>query len=142
MSDQSQALALLTSVRPFAGSDFCDAGGLHAMTQTNPPVDCLAVLAGVDVWVQPNIASVGQCYMEYGSTGYAFWAGGFNIQDFPLGPNEGTYLSYRGGVIIGYGDEIHFGYNSVVGPGSGVNFAYWGYYIPFGWSPVGVTPQQ
>jgi hypothetical protein len=140
MSDYAQLLAALTSVYAFSGDGFIDAGDSHTLGTIEPPPGCFAVLAGLDVWISGPLASVGQIILLNQITTNAFWCGPFPLSDYEVA--AGAYRNYRGGYILGEGGQIDIQYLQLAGTGSNVNYAYWGYYAPAGWNPVGLPPQQ
>lgn len=140
MSDYATSLAALTSVLPFSGLGYIDAGDAHSIGPIEPPDNCIGVLAGVDVWLAGPMASIGQIILIDQLTTFAFWAGAFPMNEFE--PGCGCYRSYRGGFIIPQGGQVNIQYLELAGSATSCNYAYWGYYIPDGWSPVGLPPQQ
>lgn len=140
MSDYAGYLAALTSVYPFFGDGYIDTGDYHSLGIPEVPNNCIGVLAGFDVWFQPPIAGTGQVYLENNTSTYAFWAGVWS--DGSLVPAGGGYAQYRGGYLFNNEADIYVGAIRQEGVSPDINYAYWGYFIPAGWSPVGLPPQQ
>lgn len=141
MSDYAGYLAALTSVYPFGGLGYIDSGDSHSLGPIDPPGGCVAILAGVDVQLSGPLTGVGQILLYDQATDFSFWCGPFPMGDYEVA--AGCYRSYRGGFIMqGESPQVNIQYLPLGGLGVDVNYAYWGYYIPAGWSPVGLPPQQ
>lgn len=140
MSDYASLLSGLTSVFPVSGTGYVDAGDSHSLGPIFPPAGCYFVLAGVDVWLSGPLTAAGQIILIDQVSTYAFWTGAFPSSDYDLA--VGCYRSYRGGFLMNEEGQIDIQFLELAGDGVECNYAYWGYYIPAGWSPVGLPPQQ
>lgn len=102
--------------------------------------DYQAILAGVDFFTTADILGAGQLYLTTQLEDYAFWNRGFPQTDYEL--PSGFQASYRGSFPLHQGDDVVVGLNNLGGLSIDCNFAAWGYFIPYGWSPVGLPAQQ
>jgi hypothetical protein len=130
-----------TAAYPVRGQFICPPGDMVNFGVPSGFEGLSFVLAGVDIVVPafrvgPWVVKVGDYITSFG-----FWGINSNLgyTSFELG---GTG-AWRGGIVTPP-DADYFAELSDDGVGSdpAMEGMWWGYLIPYGWSPVGLPPQQ